>query len=85
MEQFKKYFVYLDDGTDCFRCSIPAKSKEDATDYVAGNGEVVAVKDVTKDIFISADKVGDALKKSGFGDVEIQFIIRTLTRTEIAE
>ena len=81
----KKYFVYLDDGHDCYKCAIPAKSEKEAREYVRGNGEVIAVKDVTDDYPISADKVADALKNACFGQTEIDFIIRTLTHNNIAE
>ena len=72
----KKYMVYMDDGRDCFKVAIPA---------VQGNGEVIAVKNITEEYPISVDAVADALKRAGFGEVEMMLIIRTLTSTEIAE
>ncbi len=81
----KKYFVYLDDGKECFKVAVPAKDVAAAKKFVQGNGEIVAIKDVTDEYPISADKVHDALTKAGFGDVEIQLIVRTLTTTNIAE
>lgn len=53
----KKYMVYMDDGRDCFKAAIPAANEKAARKYVEGNGEVVAIKDVTKDFPISLDKV----------------------------
>lgn len=44
----KKYMVYLDDGKDCFKAAIPATNEKAARKYVEGNGEVTAVKDITK-------------------------------------
>ena len=86
MTNLKKYMVYMDDGHACFKCAIPAKSEKDAREYVQGNGEVIAVKDVTNDFPISASKVFDALKNANFGETEIDLIIRTLTHvTNIAE
>lgn len=45
----KKYMVYMDDGRDCFKAAIPATNEKAARKYVEGNGEVIAIKDVTKD------------------------------------
>lgn len=45
----KKYMVYMDDGRDCFKAAIPAANEKAARKYVEGNGEVIAIKDVTKD------------------------------------
>ena len=80
----KKYMVYMDDGKDCFKLAIPAKNEEAARDYVSGNGEIIAVKDVTEDYPISADYISKALEKDGFGEFEIDFIIRALTEMNIA-
>lgn len=44
----KKYMVYMDDGRDCFKAAIPAANEKAARKYVEGNGEVVAIKDVTE-------------------------------------
>lgn len=81
----KKYMVYMDDGRDCFKVAVPAKNEKEARNYVNGNGEVVAVKDITKDFFISNDKVWKALKQAGFGDIETNLITRTLKETNICE
>lgn len=81
----KKYMVYMDDGRDCFKVAIPAVSEKAAVKYVQGNGEVIAVKNITEEYPISVDAVADALKRAGFGEVEMMLIIRTLTSTEIAE
>lgn len=81
----RKYMVYMDDGRDCFKVAVPAVSEKAAIEYVKGNGEVIAVKNVTEAYPISIDAVADALKKAGFGEVEMMLIIRTLTSMEIAE
>lgn len=83
--KLKKFMVYLDDGRDAFRCAIPAASEKKAREYVQGNGEVVAVKDVTAEYPIDANKVAVALAAASFGQTEIDLIVRTLTSTEIAE
>lgn len=67
----KKYMVYMDDGRDCFKAAIPAANEKAARKYVEGNGEVIAIKDVTKDFPISLDKVAQALKNAQFGQKNI--------------
>lgn len=82
----KKYFVYLDDGTeDVLKVAVPAKSEEDAREYVNGNGEVIAIRDITDRYPISADLVAKALINAGFGQTEVDLITRTLQKTDIAE
>lgn len=81
----KKYLVYMDDGCDCFKLAIPADSVKAAKKYVAGNGEIVKVTDVTAEYPISVEKVGEALLKAGFGEYETDFITRALTQINIVE
>lgn len=83
--KLKKFMVYMDDGRDAFRVAIPAENEKKAREYVMGNGEIVAVKNITEDFPIDAYKVEQALKAASFGQTEIELIIRTLTSTEIAE
>lgn len=82
--KLKKFMVYIDDGKNCFKEAVPAKDEKSAMEYLSGNGEVIAVKDITDDYPISPDCVYDALKAKGFGEIEIDLIIRTLQRTDIA-
>lgn len=82
---FRKYMVYLDDSKDCYKVAVPAISEEEARKYVEGNGEVIAIKDVTDDYSISLDKVLQSLKNAQFGQTEIDFIIRCLSFLNIAE
>ena len=77
--------VYLDDGHDCFKTAIPAESEEAARKYVEGNGEIVAIKEVTELYKIDAGYVADALKKDNFNNYAIDFIVRALQRTGICE
>lgn len=81
----KKYMVYIDDGKNCFKVAVPAKSEKEACKYVEGNGEVIAVKDITEDFPISLDKVAEALKHANFGETEIDLITRCLSFNDIAE
>ena len=50
---FFSFMVYIDGGTDhdgndiMMKIAVPAKDEQDARDYVAGNGEIIAVRDVS--------------------------------------
>ena len=81
----RKFIVYLDDGRDCYKIAVPAKDKKEAVKFCEGNGEVISVKDVTDDVPISLDYVSNALTHAGFGQIEIDFILRTLSKCNIAE
>ena len=85
VEILKKYMVYMDDGKDCFKVAVPAINEDAAKEYVKGNGEVIAVKDVTNDYEISIDKVAAALKNEEFSQIEIDFITRCLIFSGIAD
>lgn len=82
---FKKYMIYMDDGKDCFKLAIPARSISEAIEFVEGNGEVINIKDVTKEFPISVERVGSALAQFGFGEHERDLITRTLLMTNIAD
>lgn len=82
---YRKYFVYIDDGRDVFKVAVAAISEESAKAYCIGNGEIIAVRDVTDDYPISADKVREALRKACFGKSEQDFIVRTLQEFAITE
>ena len=81
----KKYMVYMDDGKSCFKVAVPAKTEKAAREYVKGNGEIIAVKDVTEEFPISAEKVANALFSANFGEIEMDLIIRCLQMNNIAE
>lgn len=82
---YEKYFVYVDDGRDVYRIAVAAACEDSARAWCAGSGEVIAVKKVTQDYPISADKVADALRKASFGQPEIDWIVRLLREFEVAE
>jgi hypothetical protein len=72
------YTVYMDDGRDCFKVTVPAFSKEDAIKYVEGNGEVIAVKENDlQNIDISC--LADTLANNNWGQMEMDVITRALT------
>lgn len=81
--QMRKYVVYMDDGRNVFKVSVPAISEEDAIDFVSGNGEVVAVKDVTSDYTISTCDVHQALENAGFPEDKCDWICRALSRIDM--
>lgn len=81
----KKYMVYMDDGKNCFKIAVPAKNEKLAREYVKGNGEIIAIKDVTEEFPISSEKIVNALSSAHFGEIEIDLIIRCLQMNSIAE
>lgn len=81
----KKFKVFLESGNDCFKVFVPARNEKEARAFVEGNGEVIAIKEVTEDYPISLEKVGTALVMYGFGAAETDLIMRTLQNTCIAE
>lgn len=82
---YRKYMVYLDDGQGVYKVAIAAVCEETAARFCKGNGEVIAIKDVTEDYPIDADKVSTALDNAGFGNFEIDYICRALREFGIAE
>lgn len=78
MKKFKVYDVYMDDGRDVFKVVIPAESKQAATKAVAGNGEVVKIRENTLVPNIDCNALANTLRKNAWGDAEIQVITRTL-------
>ena len=83
-ENFQKFFVYLDNGHDVFKLAIPAKTESDARQFCAGNGEIVAIKNVTEEFPIDIVKVRRALENAQFGEFEMDFICRALENINIA-
>lgn len=83
--EMRKYMVYMESGEILFKLAVPAENEEKAREYVQGNGEIVTIKDVTEEYPIDGAKVANALFDAGFGEHEVDFIIRTLNTTRIAE
>lgn len=80
----KKYFVYLDDGKDVYKIAVPAETEDKAKEFVNGNGEVIAVKEIN--CLIETEKVAEALISSQqFDDVQMDLIIRALEFIGITE
>lgn len=83
--RMRKYMVYMESGEDVFKLAIPAENEKKAREYVYGNGEVISIKDVTEEYPIDGAKVADTLLDAGFGQKEVDFIVRTLYTTRIAD
>ena len=82
---YKKYFVYVDDGTVVFRVAVAAPDEKAAAAFCEGNGEIVAVKDVTDAWHIDVRRVSKALLDAGFSGTEHDFIVRLCTEFGVAE
>ena len=82
---YRKFFVYIDDGENQYRIAIAAACEDSARAYCDGNGEIVAVKDVTERLVITADEVFQALNDAGFSRVKMDFILRCLAEFDITE
>lgn len=81
----KKYIAYLDDGESVIKVAVPANNAAGVKRYVAGNGEIIKIKDVTDEYPISSANVKLALEQSGFGETEKWLIVRALELTGITE
>lgn len=84
MEKMKKFVVYVDDEISVFKANVAATDEESAKKYVMGNGEIIAVKDVTDKCRITMDDITDLLK-SEVPQQKIDFIVATLLNTGIIE
>ena len=76
MKKLHVYPVYLADG-HASKVSLPAAREAAAREYVAGNGDVIAVKDAPLQD-IDTGCLADTLRRSGWGQMEIDVITRTL-------
>ena len=79
----KKYMVYLEDRENVYKIAVPADSEQEAIEFCLGNGDLVAVKDVTEEYQISEDKITKALLNAGFGRIETDFVIRALYKIHL--
>lgn len=79
MRRMNVYDLYMDDGYSTFKVTVPAFNKKDAKEYVQGNGDVMAVKpSELQDIDLNC--LADTLKRSGWGQQEIDIIVRALAQ-----
>lgn len=77
MNKLTVYTVYMDDGTNTFKETIPAESKSAAKKFVEGNGEVIAVK-ISDLQDIDLEYLDRTLRNDGWGADERAVILRTL-------
>lgn len=83
--QLKKFMVYIDDGDSCYKFAVPAVDEKDARNFVAGNGEIIAVKEVGEDYTINQVDIISTLERAGFDQHTVDFINRALYRVGIIE
>ena len=81
----RKYFVYIDDGNFVYKIATTASCEEDARRFCDGNGEIIAVKDVTDEYHIQQSRVFDALMAAKFDECEIDWVCRALNNLGIVE
>ena len=76
----KKYMIYLEDAERVYKVPVAAETEEKAVDYCHGNGELVAVKDVTNenDFLLSEEEIRTALITDGMDKTKIDFILTAL-------
>ena len=79
MKKFKIYDVYMDDGRDCFKVTVPAQTKQGAIDYVNGNGEIIAIRESESLKDIDVDYLAETLRLNGWGQMEIDVITRLIS------
>lgn len=83
--KMRKYMVYVDDGEEVYKVAVPAETEDDARAYVAGNGEIIALRDVTDSMTISAYDVQRALAEYGVDKLARDMIYRALVHTGIID
>ncbi len=89
MKGVKVFDVYMEDGTNIYKTTVPAESKKAAERYIESEygAEIVATKDSPlQDIDINY--LSETLSRNGWGKMEIEVITRTLVlagleRTEL--
>ena len=79
MKKMSVFDLYMDDGEATHKVTVPAFSKKAAAEYVQGNGDVVAIKpSELQDIDLNC--LADTLKRSGWGQKEVDIITRALAQ-----
>lgn len=81
----RKYLATLTTDRTAYVVAVPAESEDKAIEYCQGNGEIISLNDVTDKYKIDVDRVREALKNGNFSDIQIDFMVRTLTETNIIE
>lgn len=89
MKSLKVFDVYMEDGKDLYKTTVPAESKKAAERYIESEygAEIISTKDSPlQDININY--LAETLSRNGWGKMEIEVITRTLVlagleRTEL--
>lgn len=80
MKKMTVYDVYLDDGQDAFRVTVPAESKKAAAKYAEGNGKIIAILENPMLQDINLECLANTLRADGWGQLEIDVITRALAQ-----
>lgn len=88
MTELKIYKVYLEDNDSCFSTLIPAENEQEVAKQVEGNGEIIAIKDVSDTSRIDTDTVYDILrngnkKVNAITEKQINLFVRALYKVGI--
>lgn len=79
MKSLKVFDVYMEDGANVYKTTVPAESKKAAERYIESEygAEIVTTKDSPlQDIDINY--LAETLNRNGWGKMEIEVITRTL-------
>lgn len=87
MKSWKVYKIHMEDRENVFTVNVPAPTKKEALNYVAGNGDVIKV--VEHDWYgfgqgIDTNTLADTLRACSYGQFEIDVITRTLVAVGLA-
>ena len=77
----KIYKVIFEDCNGVYREYIPADNVKQLKEQWGGNGDIVSIQDITEDTPIYLETLRVTLIKAGYGEMEIDIIIRTLQNT----
>lgn len=86
MKKMKVFKVYVDDGKAVFKILVPAFTKKDVENYVAGSGEIISVTETFDyPLPLANERISFALKEQCFGEPEIEIITRALSQLGLAD
>ena len=80
MKKMNVYDVYLDDGREVIKATVPAESAKAAEKYCEGNGEVIKTRLNPNIQDIDLNCLSLTLRKDGWGQAEISIITRALAQ-----
>ncbi len=80
MKKMNVYDVYLDDGREAIKVTVPAENAKAAEKYCEGNGEVIRTRLNPSIQNIDLYCLSNTLKNSGWGQMEIDIITRALSQ-----